>query len=741
MLTSLAGSGKSTLMKYIYSHPKTKELLDYWAGETPLTIASFFFSYLGTEIQKSQEGLSRALLFKILGSERSLIPELLPNMWADAYGSDENLTAPSSAELRQAFEKMGQIQGQIHKFCIFIDGLDEYSGKPLDGVNFILDMARNSNMKIVISSRPIQPCAQAFSRMPKLYLQDLTADDIRTYIEQTVDSHPHMGILHCKDPRQTDDLRSNIMEKAYGVFLWVVLACRSVREGLDNFDRLSDLRGRIDELPPELERLFQHMLSNIEGRYQDHATKILSICHQNQLMSATQGLSTLGLALVDDHDLELGKLPCTRSLAANEAFATPLDRQRRNDNKYTKCMILEGRLRSHCFGLVEIKRASLSYNENCFCGYRPRSTDVHDEIIDSTVEFMHRTVFDFLSARGTAEFEYRGKDRETFDPSTALACISLHLAGLTLHHQRGATHVQDVLVHTASISIDRYSQKELILMRLQELLLGPSIPAVITLGSVHIYGKVDQRAMADIKASKLHLALFLAIELGITSLLQLYEDLGWGKLSDLSLHIPLLCRALELPLTKGIVRGAFAEEAYTQAKSIDMVRHLIVRGCSPNEPFLDSRGIETTPWEQLLRTYLYTKGSSASNAMIPSIIALFLEGGAHLDRGAMLFTEAQKAAEVDPSLKQIHRSKGGAVEDNTSRDLCVHFLQKIAEHKAKSSLETSAMSAQDNGRNPESYVTHKQRLIPQLRTSWKRARSLSPPRLDRSKFLKFNNDG
>ena len=212
---------------------------------------------------------------------------------------------------------MGQIQSQTHKFCIFIDGLDEYSGKLLDGVNFILDMTRNCNMKIVISSRPIQPCAQAFSRMPKLYLQDLTADDIRTYIEQTVDSHPHMGILHCKDPRQTDDLRSNIIEKAYGVFLWVILACRSVREGLDNFGRLSDLRGRIDELPPELERLFQHMLSNIEGRYQEHATKILSIGHQNQLMSATQGLSTLGLALVDDHDLELGKLPCTRSLAAN----------------------------------------------------------------------------------------------------------------------------------------------------------------------------------------------------------------------------------------------------------------------------------------------------------------------------------------------------------------------------------------------------------------------------------------
>lgn len=217
--------------------------------------------------------------------------------------------------------------------------------------------------------------------------------------------------------------------------------------------------------------------------------------------------------------------------------------------------------------------------------------------------------------------------------------------------------------------------------------------------------------------------------------------MGWGKLCDLSLHIPLLFRALEHPLTKGLVRGALAEEACTNEKDIDMVCHLIARSCSPNELFLDSSGVETTPWEQLLRTYLETKGSSASNATIPSIIALFLEGGARLDRGAMLFTEAQKAAAADPYLQQIHRSKGGAVKDNTSRDLCVHFLQKIAEHKATSSLEASVMLAQDNGRNAESHLTHKQKLIPHLRTSWKRARSLSPPRLDRSKFHKFNING
>ena len=100
------------------------------------------------------------------------------------------------------------------------------------------------------------------------------------------------------------------------------------------------------------------------------------------------------------------------------------------------------------------------------------------------------------------------------------------------------------------------------------MLLGRSVPAVNNLGSVHINGKLDQRAMADITASIIHLAIFLAIALGITGLLELYERVGWGRLSNLSLHTPLLLRALDHPLTKGLVRGAFAEE-----KGIDMVHH------------------------------------------------------------------------------------------------------------------------------------------------------------------------
>ena len=60
-----AGSGKSTLMRFIIDHPKTQELLRIWAGEKTLITAGFYFWISGTVEQRSQTGLLRYLLFQL----------------------------------------------------------------------------------------------------------------------------------------------------------------------------------------------------------------------------------------------------------------------------------------------------------------------------------------------------------------------------------------------------------------------------------------------------------------------------------------------------------------------------------------------------------------------------------------------------------------------------------------------------------------------------------------------------
>lgn len=72
-----AGSGKSTLMKFLHSHPDTMRCLSSWAGER-CNVGDFFFTYRGGPEQNTQQGLSRALLYLILDACPGLIKDALP---------------------------------------------------------------------------------------------------------------------------------------------------------------------------------------------------------------------------------------------------------------------------------------------------------------------------------------------------------------------------------------------------------------------------------------------------------------------------------------------------------------------------------------------------------------------------------------------------------------------------------------------------------------------------------------
>jgi len=82
-----AGSGKSTLMKYIVSHDKTSSLLRRWAENLKLCTSDFFFWNSGSKQQCSQAGLFRSLLYEILGQHPELIPTVLPAQWGARYSA------------------------------------------------------------------------------------------------------------------------------------------------------------------------------------------------------------------------------------------------------------------------------------------------------------------------------------------------------------------------------------------------------------------------------------------------------------------------------------------------------------------------------------------------------------------------------------------------------------------------------------------------------------------------------
>lgn len=420
-----AGSGKSTLMKHIYAQGKTNDLLRQWAAGGQFRKANFFFWGLGTELQKSQEGLSRALLFWILNSEPALIQETLPGMWKEALRSEEAaLNPPSKAEMVSAFQvfRAHQIKGSTTndrmKYCFFIDGLDEYTGNYLDAIDFIKDLSSIPNVKIITSSRPIPSCETEFTSGPKLRLQDLTHDDIQHYVETTLGPHLRMDTMYKGDERKASQIIQDIVKKASGVFLWVVLACRSVREGLAAYDYLPELRKRVDDLPEELDDLFKQMLGKQEPRYQAQGAKMLSLCYQNQRTTGADGMPTIGLALADECGFQTKSFTDCEYMDPSEIRA--------------KCQAVEGRVRSRCCGLLEIHRPPAGPRDQCWCVRTLHGDPHHDDDVDSTICFMHRTVFEFLENYFGTRLACLETRDDTFNAALILTWMSLHLTKLSL---------------------------------------------------------------------------------------------------------------------------------------------------------------------------------------------------------------------------------------------------------------------------------------------------------------------
>jgi len=119
-----AGSGKSTLMKFLAHHEKTKALLRQWSGSEDLIIASFYFWGAGHESQRSQLGLLKGLLYQIILQCPNLIPSVWSSRWNDGYTFDNSFDHWTRQELTDAVVNIIACGSLRSEFCFFVDGLD-----------------------------------------------------------------------------------------------------------------------------------------------------------------------------------------------------------------------------------------------------------------------------------------------------------------------------------------------------------------------------------------------------------------------------------------------------------------------------------------------------------------------------------------------------------------------------------------------------------------------------------------
>lgn len=591
------GSGKSTLMKYLYDSSFTRSLLSKWAEDEPLWMPHFFFWNLGTVEQKTQYGLYRGLLYHILKDNPSLIPDLLPEMWREAHKDGgptgrtsletqaSNLDPPTEEEMMLAFPRL-----KAHTraaFCFFIDGLDEYSGDPFRLITF-LEKLVSDNIKAVVSSRPIPSCFQAFSQGPQLRLQDLTRNDIKTYVHDTIALHPHIETITGMDSTIVDRIQGELTAKASGVFLWVVLACRSLIQGFAAFDTPEELQQRLEELPPELNDLFEHILQKFDRRYQEQAAKLLYLCyHSTNLKNSPyyphKALFTLGLALADADNLDTTK---------------PFQyKQFSQDEKINKCKQLEARLRSRCCGLLEIQ-FGCSRLSHCLCQSDPHPPRKHSncKIVGSTVDFIHRTVFEFLKSPGMWANEYLQISDKRFYPDAILSRVNAHLILVSIQGNfeddafncifESLLHLQvmDFQLGNESTGSRRPALPRALLeiAKLLKMLISKEpMEGSRTSGRsdyLRLHFRTSKNGCPDLVAK-------LVCELAMKTTFQQMDISRYGDQSS-----PLLYHVIEKPLLRKLFGNGFQRPRLN-------INEVIARGYDVNEYFVEyTHGRPTTPW-------------------------------------------------------------------------------------------------------------------------------------------------
>ena len=385
-----AGSGKSTLMKHIASHDKTQSYLQKWAASdnSKLLISQFFFWNLGTGLQKSCEGLLRALLHSVLVEYPEFIPVVFPLFY---YNWSGDLDAPNYTELKKAWSELVIKASPFLKLALFIDGVDELDGDHAD-LSLFLRSLSTPKVKIVVSSRPINECLRIFGH-PSLRLERLTAGDMEVFVQGRLASHKVLDWHRKYHPTECGEIVAEIKNKADGVFIWVKLVVKILIKVLDDGGTIADLRGNLHSLPGDLEELYARMLRKIPEDYRQQAYEIFLLLQTWQ--------SAISQESFHDMTLHFAMRPPQESL---ELPIKPEEHEKMCRDQTA------ARVRSRCCGLVEVRE------EN------------------GCINYIHRTVADFLK---TSEIASDLQKEADTDLKIRLMSACLSVMKTTIHLKLG----------------------------------------------------------------------------------------------------------------------------------------------------------------------------------------------------------------------------------------------------------------------------------------------------------------
>ncbi|KAI1131971.1 hypothetical protein F5Y10DRAFT_232366 [Nemania abortiva] len=237
------GAGKSTLMKYVLSQIRRDEKWEL--------VISFFFYARGEELEKSTIGLYRSLLVQLF-NERPHLEALLDSLLASRQWTVRSL---------ESLFKSAVLALEDTTLVCLIDALDECDESQirrmlsfLFSLNSLPDSDHRPRLLVCFASRYYPNITIQRGLIVHLEDQDEHRDDISRYID---------SMLNIGGTDLAKTIRSDLWNRASGVFMWVVMAVAILNREYDS-GRPDRLRQRLRDIPTDLHELFHDILTRDE---------------------------------------------------------------------------------------------------------------------------------------------------------------------------------------------------------------------------------------------------------------------------------------------------------------------------------------------------------------------------------------------------------------------------------------------------------------------------------------------
>ncbi|RDW59843.1 hypothetical protein BP6252_12930 [Coleophoma cylindrospora] len=343
------GSGKSTLMKKIFRQLKEDR------NDSDVILA-YFFHRRGTELQHSQLGMFRSLLYMLLHQ----CPLVQTDFWSTSQSKQKGLDKKWRVEeLREIFSST-LINASGHGVIrIFIDALDEagdQAQKVISYLRVINEKLKNTDAvtSICFSCRhfPIITIKEGF----EISLEEHNEEDIARFITNKLNQELRL------EESAVEVLTKRLIDRASGMFMWVSLVIPIIVEKDNDGETLNSIYRVIESVPTDLGEVYRHILSEVIKK---------SIREET--------LHLMQWILLSKEPLSVKQLRCI--LASDDSVVKPHQQSHRDSENYIDTDERMMRwITSRTGGLAE----TLIHEASHFQSRR------------NTVQFIHQSVIDFL---------------------------------------------------------------------------------------------------------------------------------------------------------------------------------------------------------------------------------------------------------------------------------------------------------------------------------------------------------